>query len=93
MSMLDKSEEVTKYIHILEQADQSLKALKAMLPSTYTHSLSRLESHIKILIEKAGELSAFLSSLEEIRKDVCLNERCMKMAKLKYFLKLKCRKS
>lgn len=71
MSMLDKSSEVSKYIQILEQAELSLKSLQSMLPSSYNKSIARLLTQVKHLIEKSGELSAFLSSIEEIRNDVC----------------------
>ena len=73
MSIVDKSTDVLKYIQILERAIQSVKTLKVSLPDSYSSSLVRLMNHLKALIDKAGELSAFLASIEEIKNDVsCL---------------------
>ena len=70
---MDKSTDVLKYIQILERAIQSVKTLKVSLPDSYSSSLVRLMNHLKALIDKAGELSAFLASIEEIKNDVsCL---------------------
>ncbi|XP_067937037.1 uncharacterized protein [Watersipora subatra] len=71
MSVVEKSADVIKYIQMLEQATLSLKTLKTLLPEAYIPALNKLDVYIKALIEKAGELSAFLSSVEEIRSDLC----------------------